>query len=254
MKRIIYLSLLLVIPFLVNADHRRERLNGKWISPYHGKEIKVKVDRHDVRIKNLTRRGWSTFRPGRKGKFIDIRGNEIRINNFHQLTYRSNCGTERIRFVKKGHNHHNHVCNRSCGIGHGFFYYSNGNGGHDNDRYGGYLDYGSYDRYDRYNDHNGYSSNNRRNDSWSNRSEKRATNRINGRYYVREINEYVVIEDTRNGLRAKRGNQDWVNYNQNNYRKNEYLDQKGNRYQVRSDGSIFWKNKSGSTTLNLNKS
>ncbi len=252
MKRIIYLSLLLVIPFLVSAEHGRDKLNGKWISPFHGKEIKVTVKRHEVRIKNLTRRGWTTFRPGRRGTFVDRTGNAIRISNVHELTYRSNCGDERIRFVKKGHQHHNHVCNGGCSIGNDYFSYTDrhgghgGHGGHDNNN-DNYSDYGGYDNY------NGYSSNNNRDDRWSTRNENRSNSRIKGRYFVREINEYIVIEDTRNGLRAKRGNRDWVNYKQNPYRKNEYIDEKGNRYQVRSDRSLFWKNKSGSTSLNLTK-
>lgn len=253
MKRIIYLSLLLVIPFLVTADHVRDRINGKWISPFHGKVIKVKVKRHEVRIKNLTRNGWSTFRPTRRGKFIDRHGNSIRIKNVHELTYRSNCGDQRIRFVKKGHVHHNHVCNSACGINREYFTYQNGDNIY-NHEYGNYSSNDSYDDYENndYGRNSGYTNN--QEDRWSNRNDNRSNSqRLQGRYFVREINEYVIIEDTRYGIRAKRGNREWVNYRQNRNRKNEYLDSKGNRYNVRSDKSLYWKNKSGSISLNLTK-
>jgi hypothetical protein len=255
MTRIIYLSLLLVIPFLVTADHGRDRLNGKWISPFHGNVIKVKVKRNKVRVKNLTRNGWTNFRPARRGKFVDQFGNTIRIKNVHELIYRSSCGNERIRFVKKGHVHHNHICNRNCSIGHDYFSYQDDNG--DYGYYNGYGNYNNQGDYNNNNDfseyggYNGYSNN--RPDRWSNRNEEGLGRQFSGRYFVREINEFVIIEGTRNGLKARRGNRDWVHYRQNKYRKNEYIDSNGNKYQVRSDGSLRWKNKSGSTSLNLSK-
>jgi hypothetical protein len=255
MKRIIYLSLLLVMPFMVSADHGRDRINGKWISPFHGTVIKVKVKRNKVLVKNLTSNGWITFRPSRRGKFVDRYGNTIRIKNVHELLYRGSCGTERIRFVKEGHIHHNHLCNSNCGIGDDYFSYEGDYGNYDND-YGNYdNDYGNNSDYGGGYYYSGYTNNgnNNRNNRWSNRNEKKSNKRLSGKYFVREINEYVVIEDTRNGLKARRGNRDWVNYRQNRYRKNEYLDPKRNKYQVRSDGSIFWKNKSGSISLNLTK-
>ncbi len=257
MTRLIYLSLLLVVPFLVTADHGRDRLNGKWISPFHGNVIKVKVKRNKVRVKNLTRNGWTTFRAVRRGKFIDKFGNTIRIKNIHEMIYRSSCGNERIRFVKKGHVHHNHVCNSNCSIGQDYFSYQDDNGDYGNynssgdcGNYNNNSDYNNND-YSGYSGYNGYSNN--RPDRWSNRNEERSDRRISGRYFVREINDYVVIENTRNGLKARRGNNDWVNYRQNKYRKNEYIDSNGNKYQIRSDGRISWKNKSGSTSLNLSK-
>ncbi|MFT4536351.1 MAG: hypothetical protein ACJA1A_001624 [Saprospiraceae bacterium] len=246
MTRLIYLSLLVVIPFLVTAEHGRDRLNGKWISPFHGNVIRVKVKRDKVRVKNLTRTGWTTFRPARRGKFVDRNGNSIQIKNIHEMIYRSNCGDERIRFVKKGHVHHHHVCNSNCGIGQDYFSY------HDNyGHYGSDNNNESYSGYDGYNAYNGYSEN--RPDRWANRDDERSTRNISGRYFVREIDDFVVIENTRNGLKARRGNLDWVKYRQNRYRKNEYIDSKGNKYNVRSDGSIFWKNKSGTNSLNLTK-
>jgi len=52
MKRIIYLSLLLVIPFLLKADgYDRQLLNGKWFNPDNGDRIRLKVKRSSIRVK-----------------------------------------------------------------------------------------------------------------------------------------------------------------------------------------------------------
>ena len=243
MTRIIYLSLLLVVPFFVTADHSRDRLNGKWISPFYENVIKVKVNLNKVRIKNLTYKGWTTFRPARHGNFVDRSGNSIKIKNIHELIYRSNCGDEIIRFVKKGHVHHNHVSNSNCGLGQGYFSYQDdfrdyGDNGNNNNNGDSYY-------------YSGYTNN--RDDRWPIRNVERRNRSIEGKYFVREINDYVVIKNTIYGLKARKGNHDWVTYRQNRYRINEYIDSKGNKYHVRSDGSIFWKSKSGFISLNLIK-
>ena len=118
MKRILHFSLLLLVPFLLNADHGRDRLNGKWISPYFDKQIRLKVKRHEIKIKGIDHRGWTIFQPIGRNRFEDCDGNTVRINNIHDMLYRSICG-ERIKFVKKGHIHHNHLCNNSCNINDG---------------------------------------------------------------------------------------------------------------------------------------
>jgi hypothetical protein len=233
MKRIIYLSLLFAIPFLASAEHRRSYLNGKWINPYHGQQIKLKVKHNRIRVKNLASRGWETFRIQNNGLFVDKFGNTIRIRNIHELTFRSNYGRERIRFVKKEHVLHNHQCGPRCSID-GSFYIDELN-----DVY----------RYDRNNRSNDYYSNSRR----SERDIIRPNRGIRGRYFIRELDEYVTLEDTRDGLRARRGNQDWINYKQNRNRKNEFLDRNGNKYRLKSDGRIVWKNRSETVTLNLSK-
>ncbi len=242
MKRILYLSLLLVIPFLLHADHGRNRLNGKWISPYFNKQIKIKVKRHEVKVKGLTRYGWTYFTPIRRNVFEDCSGNRIRINNIHDLVYTNRYRGERIKFVKKGHNHHNHTCNSGCSIGDDYFSYSNYN----ND----YFD--DYYEDDYYNDES-YSD-----DDWiykSSRSNRNnySNSRFDGRYHVREIDEYVTLSKTRYGLKARRGNSNWVEYTQNRYRKNEYIDKRGNKYLVRSNGDILWKSKDKKVSLNLQK-
>ena len=121
MKRMLYLCLLLVIPLILQADHGRKRLNGKWINPYFNKTIKVKVKRHEIKVKGLSRRGWTYFTPIRRNVFEDCNGNRIKIQNIHQLVYINRFRGERIRFIKKGHRHHNHTCNSRCAIGDDFF-------------------------------------------------------------------------------------------------------------------------------------
>lgn len=246
MRRLFYLSLLLIIPFLVHADHGRKKLNGKWISPFHGKEIKLKVKRNEIRIKNLTRRGWSTFLPSYRGTFEDHVGNTVRIKNIHELVYRSSCGGERIRFVKKEHRHHNHNCNTSCGIENDFFSYNDG-------YYGGHREFYNEDEYYSNNANSGYENHDDYGGRWSQRNDLRNSQNIGGRYFVREIDEYITIQDTSNGIRAKRGNREWVHYRQNRYRKNEFIDDKGNSYLLRSNGGLKWKNKRGTVSLNLYK-
>ena len=117
MKRMIYLSLLFVIPFFLHADHGRNRLNGKWISPYFDTQIRIKVKRHEIKVKGLSRRGWTYFTPVRRNVFEDCNGNRIRIRNIHELVYVNRYRGERIRFIKKGHRRNNHICNSTCSVG-----------------------------------------------------------------------------------------------------------------------------------------
>lgn len=249
MKRILHLSLLLIVPFLLHADHGRDRLNGKWLSPYFDKEIKLRVKRHEIKVKGLNHRGWTTFVPVRRNLFEDCEGNTVKINNIHDLVYRSSCG-ERITFVKKGHLHHNHTCSAGCSIDNDYFLYDDGY----NDSYDDY--YGEYSGYDDY-----YGSADNSNEYRYNRRDRRnrnrrlssTRNRIDGRYFVRELDEYVILENTRNGLKAKKRNGDWVTYSQNRNRKNEYIDDRGNKYLIRRDGSITWSNRDRSKFMNLER-
>jgi len=241
MKRLIYLSLLLTIPFFLHAEHGRDRLSGKWISPYFDTQIRLKINRHEIRVKGLSRRGWTYFTPIRRNVFEDCSGNTIRINNVHDLVYINRYRGERIRFVKKGHIHRNHTCNSRCAVGNDYFSYS---------QYSGYGDSYYYDDY-----------NNRSNEGWGDRRENNrndainnySNSRLNGRYHVREIDDYVTLNKTRYGLKAKRGNDNWVEYTQNRNRKNEYVDNRGNKYLVRSDSEITWKSRDGKVSLNLKK-
>ena len=237
MRDILYLSLMLLLPSFLIANHGRDQLNGKWISPYHGQQIKLKVKRNRIRVKNLTSRNWSTFRPTRTGLFVDRNGNRIRIQNVHELIFRSSCGTERITFVKNDHNHHNHFCTDRCTFENAHF---------------SYRDVVPYEEYQNHTDQR-YNEVYDRNDRWYNRSGQNSNGQLSGRYYVREIDEYVTIEGTRDGLRARRGDRDWVTYRQNRNRKNEYVDTDGNRYLVKSEGRIVWKNRTGTVTLNFSK-
>jgi len=243
MKRILYLSLLLVIPFILQADHGRDKLNGKWISPHFDTQIKIKVKRHEIKVKGLSRNGWTYFTPVRRNVFEDCSGNRIKIKSIHDLVYINRYRGERIRFVKKGHNHNNHTCNSGCAIGDDYFAGS----GYNDDYNDNYYSYYNNDW------HNGdyYGDRNRRKNR--NRNNSYSSSRFNGQYHVREIDEYVMLNRTRYGLKAKRGNKDWVEYTQNRNRKNEYVDRKGNKYLVRSNGDITWKSKDGTVSLNLNK-
>lgn len=241
MKRIFYLSLLLTIPFLLHADHGRKRLNGKWISPYFDTQIKIKVKRHELKVKGLSTRGWTYFTPIRRNVFEDCVGNRIKLKNMHELVYINRYRGERIRFVKKGHNHHNHHCSSACNVGHDFFTYQD-YGDYYGDYGGGY--YSDYDyEYDGWRDR----------DNRGDRDRRYSTNRLDGKYHVREIDEYVTLNRTRDGLKARRGNSDWVYYRQNRYRKNEYIDNRGNKYLVRSNGDITWLSKNGKVSLNLQR-
>ena len=245
MKRMIYLCLLLVVPLFLQADHGRDRINGKWISPYFGTKIKIKVKRHQIRVKGLSRRGWTHFSPVRRGVFKDCQGNRLVFNNIHELVYHNRFRGERIRFVKKGHNCPGHSCATSCSFGDDYFTYPDYYDDYGNDGYGydgwGYDDSWDYD-------------NSWRNGGGRRHGDPRNSNQgFGGQYHVREIDEYVTINRTRNGIRAKRGNGNWVSYRQNRYRKNEYVDNKGNKYLMRSDGSLTWKSRDGKVSLNLEK-
>lgn len=249
MKRILYLSLLLVIPFLVQADHGRNRLNGKWVSLYFNKTIKVKVKRHEIKIKGLRGRGWTYFTPIRRNVFEDCSGNRIKVKSIHDMVYIDRYRGERIRFVKKGHRHHNHTCNSQCSIGDDYFGSFSGYNNY-------YDDYYEDDYYDNWGDRDRGKKNNRgkrknRNKLYS--DDGFFGNSLNGKYHVREIDEYVTINRTRHGLKARKGNGNWIEYTQNRNRKNEYVDQNGNKYLVRSDNDLTWKNRNGTVSLNLKK-
>jgi len=240
MKRIFYLSLLLVIPFLASADHVGEFLEGRWINPYFGEQIKIKTKRNYIRVKGLPRqRGYQDFRPIRRGVFEDHFGNRLYVESQHEVDYVDRYTRDRITFLKRGFHEH-HVCNSACRNGYGSYndgYYNN----HPDRNYDRNRNRNNRNRnHDRYDDrsYNGYGYNNLG---------------INGRYFVRELDEYVVIEKTHRGLRAQRKGEKWVEFTQNEIRKNEYIDREGNKYNVRLDGSMYWTSKSGKTTFNLSK-
>jgi len=140
MKRILYLSLLLVIPFLAKADgYDRALLNGRWINPDNGDRIRLKTKRSSIKVKNLTRRDWVKFRKVGRRTFMDRQGNTIKLRNRHKLVFRSACGTRRHVFFKNDGYHRGHTCDHACGFGHGNYgttYYGERDYGDD---YGGYY-------------------------------------------------------------------------------------------------------------------
>jgi len=233
MKRIVQLSLLLLIPFLLQADHRRNSLNGRWINPYLDHQIRLKVRQNHIRVRGLSQRGWVNFLPIRRNVFEDRNGNQIRIRSTHNLVFINRLRGKRIQFVKKGHRRQHHICSAACSVD-GFFDYSN--------RY--------YDVYGLDNHHTGDWSYPYSDLGYPDGSTK---HRLDGQYHVREIDEYVQIDKTHLGLRARRKNQPWVEYTQNKLRKNEYIDRRGNRYIVRADGEMTWRSKDGEVILNLKK-
>jgi hypothetical protein len=144
------------------------------------------------------------------------------------------------------------VCNSQCSIGDDYFGSANGY----NDNYDNHYGDDNYDDWD-------YGSRGSRNNR-GNRKDRNDRNRNNsdigfydnelsGKYHVREIDEYVTINRTRYGLKAKRGKDNWIEYTQNRNRKNEYVDQNGNKYLVKSDDALTWKNRKGTISLNLKK-
>jgi len=257
MKRIMYLSLLLIIPFLAIADHGRDKLNGKWISPYTGQVIKLKVRRDHIKVKGLSRRGWTTYDIIGRHTFEDRNGNLIHLRNLHDLIYKERYRRKRIKFVKKGHLHHNHNCGSGCNIGNDYFFFRDNNSCTADSDYG-YSSWTTYKRHDDYyggrrgDTYDDYREGRGDRDYYDDYHDDRSRSSIpNGRYFAREIDEYIEIRSTRSGLKARRSGRDWVEYRQNRYRKNEYVDNRGNTYITLSDGSLQWKKRIGGATINL---
>ncbi|MEE9440138.1 MAG: hypothetical protein V3V14_14125 [Saprospiraceae bacterium] len=255
MKKIMYLSLLLFVPYFLSAGHGRDRLNGKWVNTVFNQTIKIKVKRDYIKVKGLSHhhRHWVEFTPIGRSTFEDCDGNTIHIKSIHDIVYTNRRYHERTRFTKKNHHHHGHFCGSGCRIENDYFNYNSCEVYSNNTFYGNNEHYNNYN-YDGYN--NGHYDEYTIEDTYKTRRPKnnrfnKYSNPLSGTYYVREIDEYVTLKISNRGLKAKRANGNWVYYNQNRYRKNEYLDKNGNKYLILNNGNIKWKSQDESISLNL---
>lgn len=72
-------------------------------------------------------------------------------------------------------------------------------------------------------------------------------------FYVHILNEYIDVRYENNLLFARRYGGDWSKYIQNPYRKNEYIDNQGNRYIRDSKGNLSWTRSDGQIDLYLER-
>jgi len=224
MIRLLHIIILALIPILLigsqPSENYKDRLEGRWFETWNGHEIKVKEKRYGLKIKGINgHRKWTKFDHVRNNKFRDCDNNLIRIHSSNFLTYVSSCGRYKSEYRRGNSGRHNNYFGHSQCLNPSVSY---------EEEYIEYYQPRTYERQDR------------------NLSRRE-------RFHVRELDEYIDIEFTSYGLRARRSERDWVEYKQNRYRKNEFKDHRGNRYIRLDDRTFRWKNKHGDRSLILSK-
>ena len=73
------------------------------------------------------------------------------------------------------------------------------------------------------------------------------------RYYVRELDEYVQIQQTATGLRARRVGGKWITYRQHQWKPTESVDANGNVYRRLPGGDLKWFSRDGLVSYSLSR-
>ncbi len=274
MKRILQLMVLVLLPYLAKADHRHSPLNGYWYNSTHHISVRLHAKRTYIKVKGLRRtffRRWLIYRPIDYNVFKNRYGDIIILKSLHHFVFIDFRNGSRLHFIRKGFFHHH--CTSACHIGYDYFEY---------DTYGDYGScghYGGWDESDEWGYPYGYDGeygtswyDNEYDTSWyddddyvyrgkknnnhpkrQNYKKRQKSASFGGQYYVREIDEYVTLIPTQEGLKARRKNGEWVKYKRSGKDRNNYVDSKGNKYVIDSPKNIKWIGKSGEVILNLSK-
>lgn len=196
------LHLLFLLPIALLASPV-SHYDGWYEDVYSGETIEVDVRKRSIKVRGLCGDRWVKFRPTYgTNEYVDRRGNRLRLRANREIVYFDRRDWQRRRFVRLG-------------------WGRDGRGSCDarpRDRYDG--DYGYYDR---------------------NQYEDRFTMRLEGRWRADLIRDYVYIEETRNGIRAKIGRDGrWTNYTVSRYNARKYVDDRGNVLLINGDQSLTW--------------
>ncbi len=231
MKTLLLFLGIFTTPLFLSANYSLD--NGRYFNHRLDKKVKVDCDARSIEIKGLTHYNWVRFRKFGPGKFSDRRGNHVRVigrNSFEFIPrrgprvvfHRDNIGAQ----WNHSYNHRNVGCTSACGANCSI-HRGQGQRGYD-DRYD--------DRYDR---RNGY-------DSFAT---------LEGVWASSQFDTEVIIENTSEGLRAKflGSNRSWTYYVNDLYDKDEYVDDRGNRYVRRSNRELVWYPSKGGSPIVLTR-
>ena len=197
------LSLLLIKTAILAGDPpQHRRLEGSW---YHGGSdnwIEIRDEGRYISVMGLPPQGKARiFEQEWKGVYLDKKGNKITLENRNTLLYNHRKSGHNIEFHRRDHQH-------------------SGTNGHWRDN-----THGSY------NDHpsNTYQNQHYEDDTY-----------IEGSWAA-DKSIIIAIVKTRDGLKAKySGTTRWVSYQAVNNRRDEFVDDNGNRYIFHNNTSATW--------------
>ncbi|NNF35047.1 MAG: hypothetical protein HKN68_13115 [Saprospiraceae bacterium] len=107
-------SLLILTSFTTEARHRFEFLEGKFINPYYGEQVKVKSIRGGIKVKGLPgTRGYMRYYYNR-GRLLrpEYGRGVIEVIGPHRMILKRNRRSQGIHFVRKPRK--GHQCNMAC--------------------------------------------------------------------------------------------------------------------------------------------
>lgn len=204
MRTFTFLLSLLLINTAISAGNppQHRRLDGSWYHSGSDNWIEIRDEGRYISVMGLPPQGKARiFEQEWKGIYLDKKGNKITLENRNTLLYNHRKSGHIIEF----HRHDQHQ--------------SGAHGHWNNNSPGTYYDHPSKD----YEDHN-YKDGDFIEGSW-----------------IADKSIVIAMVKTRDGLKAKySGTTRWVSYQADNNRKDEFVDDKGNRYVFHSHTSATW--------------
>lgn len=222
MKNLILLLGLLMTPFIGSANFSLD--DGKYFNHSTSTKVRINCKSNSIKAKGLISYDWTKFRNCGRREFVDRRGNTIRITGRNTFEFRARGRTRVLIFHRDNwidrieHRIFNEPCTSACAAGCTIHH-----GGHS----------GTYENH-------GYSADSRD---------------LEGVWATSRFDSDVIIERTNEGLRAKLigSKREWTYYRQDSYDKKEYIDNRGNRYVLRSSRELVWYPKEGGSPIELRR-
>lgn len=224
-NKIFTLSLLLVLPFLMSANH----IEGKFTSTDHHVRVKIKDYRHGIKIKGLVSRHYVKFRYVRTNTYADYYGNMVKVVGPHKVVFRSSNWSDKISLYRQGHEPRIKYKRRNPGKSYGDNDWDEGN---------------TYGR----NNNTTYGRKFNSNESYINVSQ------LEGTWESKRPNKEVAILETRQGFKVKfSGDRKWTNFESTAQDNTSFSDRKGNKYYVISSNEMEWSDRKGNKIIRIRK-
>ena len=228
MKHLILLLGFLIGPFTASANFSLD--DGKYYNHAIEKKVRINCKSNSIKAKGLVNYDWTKFRHRGHREFVDRRGNSIRIIGRNTFEFRARGRNHVVVFHRDRlvdrieHEIFNNGCSSSCATNCTIHHGHPSHGGHSGDY--GYSNGGHIDG-----------------------------RGLEGVWATSKFDDDVIIERTNEGLRAKLlgSSRDWTYYRQDSYDKKEYIDNRGNRYVVRSSREMVWYPKQGGSPVVLKR-
>ena len=228
MKHLIILLGFLIGPFTASANFSLD--DGKYYNHAVQKKVRIDCRSNSIKAKGLVNYDWTRFRHVGNRKYVDRRGNSIRIVGRNTFEFRAR-GRNRVTVFHRDrlrdrveHQFFNNGCSSSCGAGCSI---NHGHGSHG-----------------QYGNNQGYSN--------GGYTDSRG---LEGVWATTKFNDDVIVERTNEGIRAKLlgSSRDWTYYRQDSYDKKEYYDNRGNRYVAQTSRELVWYPKEGGSPIVLRR-